>query len=90
MHIQSLNVHLSYPNYNIPIFIFISPPLASIAIKEGISLGTQRRAQIHAVIVRDEAVKNGGELAEVILKLLLPLFKSMDAITGRKGLKLTT
>jgi hypothetical protein len=39
--------------------------------------------------VRTEVVENGGELAEVILELLLPLIKSMDAITGRKSLKLT-
>jgi hypothetical protein len=45
--------------------------------------------QIHVVIVRDEDVENGGEMVEVILELLLPLIKSMDAITGRKSLKLT-
>jgi hypothetical protein len=36
-----------------------------------------------------KAVKDGGELTEVILKLLLPLIQWMNAITGRQSLELT-
>jgi hypothetical protein len=91
MHMQSLNVHMSS-------LIVISPssssssslsPFGINCYKGGVSLGTRRRMQIHVVIVRDEDVENGGEMVEVILELLLPLIKSMDAITGRKSLKLT-
>jgi hypothetical protein len=39
--------------------------------------------------VRVKAIKNGGELVEIILKLLMRLIKSMDAVTTRQSLKLT-
>jgi hypothetical protein len=37
---------------------------------------------IHVVLMRAEVVKDGSELAEIILKLLLPLIKRMDVVTG--------
>jgi hypothetical protein len=57
--------------------------------KGGVSLGTWRRTWKHAVIMRAEPIKDRGEPVEVILKLLPPLIKSMDAVTGRQSLKLT-
>jgi hypothetical protein len=39
--------------------------------------------------MRAEPIKDRGEPVEVILKLLPPLIKSMDAVTGRQSLKLT-
>jgi hypothetical protein len=70
-----------------------SPPssLSPVGIdchKGGVALGTQRRTRLHAIIMRAKAVKDGGELAEVILMLLLPLIKSMDVVTSRQSLKL--
>jgi hypothetical protein len=41
------------------------------------------RMQIHVVVLRAKDVKDRGELAEIILKLLLPLIKRMDVVTGR-------
>jgi hypothetical protein len=50
--------------------------------KGGVSLGTWQRTQIHVVIVRAEAAKNGRELAEFILELLLPLIKSIERVSN--------
>jgi hypothetical protein len=39
--------------------------------------------------MRAKVVKDGGELDKIILKLLLPLIKRMDAVIGRQSVKLT-
>jgi hypothetical protein len=53
------------------------------------SLRTRWRTRIHAIVVRTKAIKNGCELAEVILQLLLPLIKRMNVVTVSQSLKLT-
>jgi hypothetical protein len=44
---------------------------------------------MHVVVVSAERVKEGGELAKILLELLLPLIDIMHAVTCRKIVKLT-
>jgi hypothetical protein len=54
------------------IFISLSP-FGINCQKGGVSLRTRCRTRIHVVLMRAKAVKDGCELAEIILKLLLSL-----------------
>jgi hypothetical protein len=44
---------------------------------------------MHVVVVSAECVKKRGELAKVLLELLLPLTDLMHAVIGREVVKLT-
>jgi hypothetical protein len=44
---------------------------------------------MHVVVVRAECVKKRGELAKILLELLLPLTDLMHAVIGREIVKLT-
>jgi hypothetical protein len=44
---------------------------------------------MHVVVVSAEGVKKRGELAKVLLELLLPLTNLMHAVIGREVVKLT-
>jgi hypothetical protein len=43
---------------------------------------------MHVVVVRAECVKKRGELAKILLELLLPLTDIMHAVIGREIVKL--
>lgn len=47
------------------------------------------RRRMHVVIMSAEGVKQGGELAKVLLELLLPLTYIMHVVSCRKIIKLT-
>jgi hypothetical protein len=38
--------------------------------------------RVHVVVMRAKAVKDGSELTEIVLELLLPLIKRMNAVTS--------
>ena len=60
------------------IVIFSSSFISPFGInfhKGGASLRTRWGMQIHIVVIGAETVEDGGELTEVILKLLLPLIQ---------------
>jgi hypothetical protein len=44
---------------------------------------------MHAIVVNAEGVKERGELAKVLLELLLPLTDLLHAVIGREIVKLT-
>ena len=44
---------------------------------------------MHVIVVSAEGVKKRGELAKVVLELLLPLTDLMHAVIGREVVKLT-
>jgi hypothetical protein len=87
-HMQSLNVHMSSPEYDIhPNFSSLLSPFGINCHKGGVSLITRWR--VHDVVMGAESVEERGELPEVILELLLPLTNILDAFIGGQVVKLT-
>ena len=60
MHMQSLNVHMSSPEYDIPNFSSLLSPFGINCHKGGVSLITRWR--VHAVVMGAESVEDRGEL----------------------------
>ena len=88
---HGLNVHIDQqlplketPDNN---FSSLLSPFGINCHKGEASLITRRR--MHVVVVSAEGVKKRGELAKVLLELLLPLTNLMHAVIGREVVKLT-
>ena len=91
---HGLSVHIeppTPPERNARQLLSTSLPLLSpfgIDCQKGeASLITRRR--MHVVVVSAEGVKQGGELAKILLELLLPLTYIMHVAICRKIVKLT-
>ena len=86
-------VLMSTYNHQLPLketpdnFSSLLSPFGINCHKGEASLITRRR--MHVVVVSAEGVKQGGELAKILLELLLPLTNIMHVVICRKIVKLT-
>jgi hypothetical protein len=85
---HGLNVHISkLPLKMITSLSSLLSPFGINCHKGGASLITWWR--MHAIVVSAEGIKERGELAKVLLELLLPLTDLLHAVIGREIFKLT-